>query len=334
MKKLMNKILYLSIGMSFIFTPIISIADENNKTVSNNINIERISGKDRYETSYNVSNYIISKLKSPRTVVLASGEGYADSLSGGNLASEFNAPLILIRNNKDTTALTDYLYKNRLSYVYAVGGEKSISNEVLNSISKYHTTNRISGKDRYETAANTYRYILDKRGIYNMPDLAAVYNGYKYTDALAATPFIHEYNLKSDDDLLPLLPVDKNIKEAPMKIIFGGKDSLPYANADYILAGNDRYKTAVEVAKSFKTILNKNIDTIVVTNGEDFPDALCSGPLASELNAAILLTKSDKINSDTMEYIKSNPNIKNIIIVGGENSVSKNAENELRAIRN
>lgn len=50
-------------------------------------------------------------------------------------------------------------------------------------------------------------------------------------------------------------------------------------------------------------------------------------------NAAILLTKSKTLSEDTKEYIKSNTNIKNIIIVGGEKSISSSVENELKTLR-
>ena len=50
-------------------------------------------------------------------------------------------------------------------------------------------------------------------------------------------------------------------------------------------------------------------------------------------NAAILLTNSKTLNEDTREYIKANTNIKNIIIVGGEKSISSSVEDELKALR-
>lgn len=48
-------------------------------------------------------------------------------------------------------------------------------------------------------------------------------------------------------------------------------------------------------------------------------------------NGTILLTKPGQLNKDTKTFIREN-NIKNIIIVGGERSVSKNVENELRGL--
>ena len=48
-------------------------------------------------------------------------------------------------------------------------------------------------------------------------------------------------------------------------------------------------------------------------------------------DGTILLTKPNKLNEDTKAFIRSN-NIKNIIIVGGEKSVSKSVENELKGL--
>ena len=76
-------------------------------------------------------------------------------------------------------------------------------------------------------------------------------------------------------------------------------------------------------------ILDQNINTIVLVNGQDYPDVLSSSLVASQNNAAVLLTEPNKLNEDTEKYIREN-NIKNVIIVGGEKSVSKNVENMLK----
>ena len=50
-------------------------------------------------------------------------------------------------------------------------------------------------------------------------------------------------------------------------------------------------------------------------------------------NAAILLTNLKTLDEDTKEYIKANTNIKNVIIVGGEKSISSSVEDELNTLR-
>jgi len=97
------------------------------------------------------------------------------------------------------------------------------------------------------------------------------------------------------------------------------------------IAGANRYETAIEIAKAYKPVLKRNIDTVVLVDGTNYPDALASGTVATMNNGAILLTEPGKLNEDTKAFIQEN-NIQNVIIVGGEKSVSKNVENELRGL--
>ena len=97
------------------------------------------------------------------------------------------------------------------------------------------------------------------------------------------------------------------------------------------IAGQNRYKTAIEIAKAYKPVLKRSIDTVVLVDGTNYPDALASGTVATMNNGAILLTEPGKLNEDTKAFIQEN-NIQNVIIVGGEKSVSKNVENELKGL--
>ena len=194
---------------------------------------------------------------------------------------------------------------------------------------KISVTIRLAGKNRLDTALSIYGPILEKRKELVLGDAFSSYNGYVYADALTAMPYMYQLN-KHDKGPLPLLPYAGE----DASIVFGGYNSVPkLENETTRIYGTDRYKTAVEIAKAFKSKLNKDIDTIVLASGEDYPDALCAGPLASSKNAAILLTNSKTLNEDTREYIKANTNIKNIIIVGGEKSISSSVEDELKTLR-
>lgn len=91
--------------------------------------------------------------------------------------------------------------------------------------------------------------------------------------------------------------------------------------------GNSRYTTAIKIS-------NKEwdkADTVIIAKGDDFPDALAGGPLAYSLDAPILLTKSDSLNSQTKEEIKR-LNAKKVIILGGPEAVSDKVEKELNGI--
>ena len=304
------------------------LEDTSDKT-KNTLSVTRISGSDRYDTSFKIQEFL-TKDEFSYYAVFASGEGFSDALSAGILAGEFEAPLILVRKDSIPKIISDNYSRILFGRSYLVGGTNSVSKKVEDEIYKnISVTIRLAGKNRLDTALSIYGPILEKRKELVLGDAFSSYNGYVYADALTAMPYMYQLN-KHDMGPLPLLPYAGE----DASIVFGGYNSVPKLVGEKSrIYGADRYKTAVEISKAFKSNLNKDVDTIVLASGEDYPDALCAGPLASSKNAAILLTNSKTLNEDTREYIKANTNIKNIIIVGGERSISSSVENELKTLR-
>lgn len=108
-----------------------------------------------------------------------------------------------------------------------------------------------------------------------------------------------------------------------------------------ILAGENRYETAVEVAKEYAGMNNPFEDgkgTIVMVNGNSLVDGLSASPLAAQKNAPMLLVEKDRIPKATAEYIRKLSgeatvgDLKGITIniVGGTSVVSKDVEKELK----
>lgn len=90
------------------------------------------------------------------------------------------------------------------------------------------------------------------------------------------------------------------------------------------ISGDDRYKTSVAVSKSgWQSSVN-----VILTTGDNFPDALCSAPLAKQLNAPILLTGKTSLNEDTEEEI-DRLGVKYAYIIGGHAAVSLEIEQKL-----
>ena len=304
------------------------LEDTSDKT-KNTLSVTRISGSDRYDTSFKIQEFL-TKDEFSYYAVFASGEGFSDALSAGILAGEFEAPLILVRKDSIPKVISDNYSRITFGRSFLVGGTNSVSKKVEDEIHKnISVTIRLAGKNRLDTALSIYGPILEKRKELVLGDAFSSYNGYVYADALTAMPYMYQLN-KHDMGPLPLLPYAGE----DASIVFGGYNSVPKLVGEKSrIYGADRYKTAVEISKAFKSNLNKDIDTIVLASGEDYPDALCAGPLASSKNAAILLTNLKTLNEDTKEYIKANTNIKNIIIVGGEKSISSSVEDELKDLR-
>lgn len=94
-------------------------------------------------------------------------------------------------------------------------------------------------------------------------------------------------------------------------------------------AGNDRIATAIKVSqKNFKSS-----DYVVIADARNFPDALSSSVLAKNLKSPILLTNGNVLDARIKAEIKR-LGAKNIVIVGGENSISTSAQNALSQIAN
>ena len=107
-----------------------------------------------------------------------------------------------------------------------------------------------------------------------------------------------------------------------------------------ILAGKDRYETAVKVAEEY--IMNQPFSgknpNVVIVNGNSLVDGLSASPLAAKLKAPMLLSKTDEVPKATLDYLKklsentTISNLKNITInlVGGKGVLSDNVERQLK----
>lgn len=92
------------------------------------------------------------------------------------------------------------------------------------------------------------------------------------------------------------------------------------------LAGQNRYDTAVKVSSDGWT----ESDTVFLVNGKAIADALTATPLARLKSAPILLTEKDQLNDLTSREI-NRLKAKNIVIIGGNNSIAKDLEDKLVA---
>lgn len=93
------------------------------------------------------------------------------------------------------------------------------------------------------------------------------------------------------------------------------------------ISDKGRIETSIQVSSNaFKTS-----DYVIITNGYNFPDALAGGPLASALNAPILLTAKDSISDAVLKEVIELGASK-AIILGSEGSVSKRVADQLKVV--
>ena len=148
--------------------------------VSNNIEetlknlgyeVERIEGKDRYETSLNV----VKKLGVGNEIIIATGENFPDALSIAPFAYKKNIPILLSSKNSIKDEALNYLKGINNLKVYIIGGPSVVSSDVE---SNFKNVERLYGNDRFETnmkILDRFKEEVDYSNVYvaigsNFPD--------------------------------------------------------------------------------------------------------------------------------------------------------------------
>ncbi|NMB09838.1 MAG: cell wall-binding repeat-containing protein [Tissierellia bacterium] len=313
-KKIIKKI--AAVSLAFMMT--LSIG-QTKSLAAKKINISRVSGNNRYDTSAQISRLISSK---SQFVVLVSGENEADGLAGGVLASLLKAPVLLTSKDTLPSVIENRIKSLEAKYIYILGGENSISKNVEERINSFGNvkTQRISGTNRFDTAAKIAGITKDMDGISDNRYFA-IANGFNWPDSLSASGYLANFKI-------PLLLTDsKSLSKESAAfiennfvnrvIIIGGKGSVPEHILPKLtparLSGKDRYDTSLSIAKDGF----KNPVTVIITSGERYEDALSAAPLANYIQGPILLASKGKVSDDILKYIIKDTDINRVIIVGG-----------------
>lgn len=283
-----------------------------------NASTRRFSGANRYDTALELSKKVYNKSD---VAVIASGENFADALSGGPLANISDAPLLLM-NSSSVSNVQNELNRLGVKKVYVLGGDSSISKKDEFKIThdknnKLREVIRLDGKNRYETSMKIYNEFTKFGGSSEKPILV---NGHSFADALSAGPLAAKEKravvLTDGHNLMkPLSKTDSK------NIIIGGYTSMDRSFSGGRYSGKNRYDTAAEVAKAFH-----NPKNVMISSGETYPDGLASITLYKKYEAPLLLTRRDSLPSVDKNYIKDK-SIDNIYIVGGTSSVSDKVKN-------
>ncbi len=171
------------------------------------------------------------------------------------------------------------------------------------------TVNRIAGQNRYETS----NAIISKG--WSQSNVAILVNSENFPDAIVSSPLAKKYNapilLTESNSLTDSTKQELQTLGVKNVIIIGGLGVIS-DNVDNAIKtlgintrriyGQDRYETSVNVAKELGNVTNA-----FVLSGEDWEDALTIAPIASKMQAPILLIASDgTIPSSVSNYGNDN----------------------------
>ncbi|WP_374928743.1 cell wall-binding repeat-containing protein [Kytococcus sedentarius] len=298
--------------------------------------LQRWWGDDRYGTAADVA----SKFGEADTVYIASGQGFADAVTGGAAAASQvrsmpdggdDSPILLTRRDSLPTETSTALQELGAKKVVLIGGTSAISADVEAELAAAGlTVERIDGADRYETSANVAKQ-------FGQVDTLYVASGEEsaYADALSGSALAGAENvpvLLTKPGEVDAVTKDAINTLAPTNIVvLGGTAAVTDAvynelGATERLAGADRYATSVEIAKEFE-----GNEWSFFATGMDFPDALVGGAAAARVDSPLLLTRDNRLPSVVNEYVSANTTEKNVII-GGTAAVSQGVEDTLKGL--
>lgn len=301
-KNLLRRVLVTSLALSMCIAPTITKASVEK--------FERISGRNRIETSVNISK---NSFENSDNVVIVNGFDFPDALSSGQLATALNAPLLLSSSDKLDTETKSEIERLNPKNVYIVGGEKALNKEriepEIKSITKNAKIERLAGIDRYDTSVK----VMEKTKEFVDSENLLIVSGKNFPDALAAAGY-----MASHKSVMVLSDGVKYPKSELNEIAIGGKNLLPLNGfTGERISGKDRYETALEIAKKSFT----NNDTAILSNANVFADSLSAVSLTKKYNAPIILTSNKNLTKSSKDYLNG---LKKVVIVGGKASVQDN----------
>ncbi len=268
-----------------------------------------------------------------KTVILASGEKYTDVLTATVLGNEKDAPILLSQKDRlDDKTLAEIKRLNAEDIIIS-GGTDSVSNKVEEQLKDYNVI-RIAGQDRFETAkkiGNEVRKTGNKYGAVlvdgtNFPDVITMSSlaSHKRVPILLTEP--QTFTNTTKDTIKSWVLNDVTIGGGYNSVSKDIEGNIGVSKVNRF-GGEDRYKTAELIGNEVRKV-SGSLDDMILVDGTNFPDGITINSLAAHFKAPILLTESNELNSITGDKIKE-WSIKNILIGGGYNSVSKEVEDSL-----
>lgn len=120
-------------------------------------------GVDRFDTAAQLADAIIQEAGAPAVTFFARGDGFADALAAAPVAYANAAPVLLVMPGSVPGATADAIDGLGLAEGVALGGTVAIADSTLATLDGLMsgTVERVSGDNRYDTAATFAAYAVD-----------------------------------------------------------------------------------------------------------------------------------------------------------------------------
>ena len=292
----------------------------------------RVMGSSRYDTAFQAANYMktVKGIDQFDTVVVAYGGDFADALSGSYLAAVAEAPILLVHPKYEGDVLK-YIGHNVKpeGKVYLLGGTSVVSEafeQQLNNAS--FDVKRLGGADRFET---NLLILEEGNALGGDASEVLVASATRFADALSTSSvgkpiLLAGAKLTADqqDYLREAQPKNAWIVGGTSAVNATVEADLKNFVADGGIKrfeGGNRYETSYMVAHEF---FPGECETAILVYGQNFPDGLSGGAVASVIGAPVLLAMDrDDMIANVAKWVQESGATKSVTF-GGPTLVTDN----------
>jgi putative cell wall-binding protein len=307
------------------------------------VTTSRIAGVNRYATAAEIAE---SKFPTGADdAILTDGLNFPDAMAAGYLAGLDGAPILLTDPNTLSPETQAAFQALKTQNVTIVGGTNAVSASIATAVAALTSTsaigglisvNRIAGASRYDTMQ-----LIDTSapatsvGVFAGKATAVSAQGLDFADALSASGVAYK-------DHIPVILTDPNTLIAQAQqtlqtlnigqvLIMGGTAAISPTVEQAINAmgiatlhrfsGVDRTDTAQQFSQYAVANLGFSNSEVVLTRGDEFPDALAGGVYAGDPKPLLLTEDPNTLGTYTANYLSQfSSQINRITVLGGESA--------------
>ncbi len=305
---------------------------------------ERAGGIDRVATAVRIATEAFPD--GSANVVLARADDYPDALTATSLAGVLDAPVLLTYGDSLPSDTLQAIQRLRPQEIFLLGGSGAVSLTVENVLLRNYIVRRVSGGDRYGTAAAIARDTISRNGgevgTYQGRTTVLMASAESFADTLTGAPLAYGNNLPVLLTRAEAMPTSTRAAltaaDPEAVIILGGTAAISGDVATSIQAmgievsrigGNNRSETSLQFNEFVSATFDQERPNVIVARGDNFPDALVGATLAGRASTPIILADSPAVLGRSAEtYLRDRcGRIEQVQALGGNLAVSESVLN-------
>jgi putative cell wall-binding protein len=192
------------------------------------IEVTRVFGQDRYATSVEAAKEAREVDSASDTLIICTGEAFADSLSISPYSWRTVSPILLARDGVLTDDEVAFVEgAEGIKRILIIGGDAAVSEEVASQLGDGFEYVRLEGQDCYDTSAAVAEWACEETFSWSTPGLAT---GENFPDALAGSALMGSSEapllLVSEDSDVAKKTIGEHRDEVTHLMVLGGEASV------------------------------------------------------------------------------------------------------------